>query len=153
MVIVIHAFMSSRLYFIIHYIFSWANHPWLAYNWTLMLPWGLSPGPLKVPYNTDSFFLTAIKLRVQFKLLAINFTSFHGQVLWYIDKVIHPYVTSRSLRFSDQSLLAVPRSRFKTKGDCKILAIKLLPLDLRSVDTFDTFKKKLKIHLCRLAFI
>ena len=28
-----------------------------------------------------------------------------------------------------------------------------LPLDLRSVDTVDTFKKQLKTHLFRLAFV
>ncbi|KAF7662209.1 hypothetical protein LDENG_00242460, partial [Lucifuga dentata] len=46
-------------------------------------------------------------------------------------------------------LLAVPCSRLKTKGDrtLEVLAPKLwnsLPLNLRSVDCLDTFKKQLR---------
>ena len=65
----------------------------------------------------------------------------------YIRDVLQPYVTSKSLRSSDQGLLVIPPSRRKTKGDCafEIVAPKRwnsLPLDLRSVDTVDPFKKR-----------
>ncbi len=35
----------------------------------------------------------------------------------YISNLLHPYITSRSLRSSDQGLLVVPRAQLKTKGD------------------------------------
>ncbi|KAF7653684.1 hypothetical protein LDENG_00079710, partial [Lucifuga dentata] len=53
--------------------------------------------------------------------------------------------------------LTVPRSRLQTKGDfaSEVVAPKFwnsLPFELRSVDTVDTFQKKLQTHLFRLAF-
>lgn len=67
---------------------------------------------------------------------------------------LQPYVTSRSLRFSNQGLLAVPRSRLQTKGDCgfELAAPKpwnSLLLDLRSVVDF---KKHVKTYVFRLEF-
>ena len=52
---------------------------------------------------------------------------------------------SRSLRSTDQKLLAVPKSRLKTYGDraFSVAAPKLwneLPLNLRSLDTINLFK-------------
>lgn len=62
----------------------------------------------------------------------------------YINSLLLP----RSLMPADQYLLAVPRSNLKTKGDGAFgfVAPRLrnsLPLDLRSVDTTDTFSNKL----------
>ena len=99
-----------------------------------------------------------IKFRIQFKVLVVTYRALHGQAPTYIRDLLQPYLTSRSLRSSDQGLLVVPRSRLKTKGDCafEVVAPKLwnsLPLNLRSVDTVDTFKKQLKTHLFRLAFV
>ncbi|KAF7646260.1 hypothetical protein LDENG_00190890 [Lucifuga dentata] len=82
--------------------------------------------------------------------------TLHGQTPSYISKLLQPYVTSRTLRSSDQGLLSVPQSRLKTKGNAFVaMAPKLwnsLPSNLRSLDSVDSFKKQLKIHLFRLAF-
>ncbi|KAF7659121.1 hypothetical protein LDENG_00002690, partial [Lucifuga dentata] len=72
-------------------------------------------------------------------------------------ELLQPYVTTRSLRSSDQGLLFVPRSRHKTKGDYafQVVAPKLwssLPLDIRTVNIVDTFKKKIKTYLFWSAF-
>ena len=71
-----------------------------------------------------------------------------------IRDLLQPHVTSRSLRYSDEGLLVVSQSRFKTKGDCafEVVAPKLwksLPLDFKGT----TFKKQLKTYLFRLAFV
>ncbi len=102
----------------------------------------------------------SIKFRIQFKILVITFRALHGQAPAYIRDLLQPYIASRSLRSSDQGLLVVPRSRLKNKGDCAfvlfVVAPKLwnsLPLDLRTFDTVDTFKKQLKTRLFRLAFV
>jgi len=70
-------------------------------------------------------------------LLLLYYRSLHGQAPVYICDLLHPYMTSRSLRSSDQGLLVVPRTRLKTKGDraFEIVAPTLwnaLPLDSRS---------------------
>ena len=60
------------------------------------------------------------------------------------------------LRSTDQKLLAVPKSRLKTYGDraFSVAAPKLwneLPLNLRSLDTINLFKKHLKTYLFKKA--
>ena len=64
---------------------------------------------------------------------------------------------SRTLRSTDQKLLAVPKSRLKTYGDraFSVAAPKLwneLPLDLRSLVTINLFKKHLKTDLFKKAY-
>ena len=66
-------------------------------------------------------------------------------------------VIVRTLRSTDQKLLAVPKSRLKTYGDraFSVAAPKLwneLPLDLRSLDTIYLFKKHLKTDLFKKAY-
>ena len=51
-----------------------------------------------------------VKFRIHFKGVL------HGQAPVYISHLLHPYITSRSLRSSDQGLLVVPHSQLKTKG-------------------------------------
>lgn len=74
----------------------------------------------------------------------------------YINERLNPHVPAWALRSSDQCSLAVPRSGLKTR-DCavEVVPLKLCnspPLNFRSVHVGDTFKKKLKTHLCRIAF-
>ncbi len=93
-----------------------------------------------------------IKFRLQFKILVILFTAMHGDASAYIEELLQPYNTGRTVRFTDQSLLFVPRTRLKTKEHCasEVLAPSLwnaLPLELRSLSTADTFKEQLKTHL------
>ncbi len=114
----------------------------------------------KISCNTDPDFFTlaSIKFRIQFKILVITFRALHGQAPAYIKELLQPCVTCRNTRSSDQGLLDVHCSRLKTKGDCafEVETPKLwnsLPLDLRSVDTVDIFKKQLKTHLFGLAFV
>ena len=64
-----------------------------------------------------------ICFRIYYKVLAITFRALHGQAPEHIMDLIHPYVTSGSLRSSNQDLPAVPRSRLKTKGDCAFVFV------------------------------
>lgn len=68
------------------------------------------------------------------------------------EKKQQPYNTRRNLRSSDQGVLVILPSRLKTKGGCAFEAVapklwNCVPLDLRSVDTVDTYKKQLNTHL------
>ena len=98
-----------------------------------------------------------IKFRIQFKVMVITYRALHGQAPAYIGDLLQPYVTSRSLRSSGQGLLIVPRTWLKPKGDCafEVVSPKLwnsLPLNLRTLDSIDSFKKQLKTYLFRLAY-
>ncbi len=99
-----------------------------------------------------------VKFRINLKIIVMVFRALHGQAPVYINEMLKPYNSSRNLRSSNQILLVVPRSRLKTKGDCafEVVVPKLwnaLPRELRSVDLVDIFKKQLKPHLFKLAFV
>ena len=75
----------------------------------------------------------------------------------YITELLSCRTCSLSLRFTDQKLLAVPKSRLKTSGDRAFSAAapklrKELPLDLRSLDIINLFKKHLKTDLFKKAY-
>ena len=104
-----------------------------------------------------SFHWLPIRFRIHFKVLVFTYRALHGQAPAYISDLLHPYITSRSLRSSDQGLLVVPRARLKTKGDraFEVVAPTLwnaLPIDIRSAVSVDAFKKQLKTYLFKLAF-
>ncbi|KAF7654411.1 hypothetical protein LDENG_00070170 [Lucifuga dentata] len=96
-----------------------------------------------------------LRFKIQFKILVLTFRALHGQTLTYTVELLQPYTPGRSLRSSDQGLLVIPRSRFKTKDDraFEVAALTLwnsLPPSLRSVDSVDSFKKQLKTHLFQI---
>ncbi len=98
-----------------------------------------------------------VKFRIQNKIIVLVFRALHGQAFFYLNELLQPYNSSRNLRSSKQILLVVPRSRLKTKGDCafEVVAPKLwnaLPLNLRSVDSVDIFKKQKRTLLCAAVF-
>lgn len=69
----------------------------------------------------------------------------------YLSNLLEPYVPPRSLRSSDQLLLAVPKSRLKLRGNrvFSVAAPKLwneLPLHVRHAPTLQVFKSRLKTH-------
>jgi len=60
-----------------------------------------------------------IKFRVDFRILLFAYKALHSLAPDYICDLIRPYTVSRSLRSPpcNQSLLSVPRSRWKSKSD------------------------------------
>ncbi|XP_054605511.1 SRC kinase signaling inhibitor 1 isoform X8 [Nothobranchius furzeri] len=75
----------------------------------------------------------------------------------YLATLLNKHSPSRALRSSDQGLLAVPRSRCRTRGDraFSVLAPSLwnqLPPSVRLSPSLPVFKNHLKTHLLRLAF-
>ena len=75
----------------------------------------------------------------------------------YITELLSYCTCSRTLRSTDQKLLAVPKSRLKTYGEraFSVAAPKLwneLPLDLRSLDTINLSKKHLKTYRFKKAY-
>ena len=98
-----------------------------------------------------------VQYRIHFKILLFVFKSLNGLAPSYVSDLLKSYAPSRSLRSADQLLLAVPKTRLKTRGDraFSVLAPKLwnqLPLQIRMAPTLNVFKSCLKTHfncLCR----
>ena len=99
-----------------------------------------------------------VEHRIVFKILLLVFKSLNNLAPSYISDLLTPYIPSRSLRSSNQSLLVVPRSIQKSYGDraFAVAAPRLwnaLPIRMRQPGfSLAAFKKCLKTYLFKNAF-
>lgn len=56
-----------------------------------------------------------VQHHIHLKILVLTFRTVRGQAPVQLFELLNPYSTSRSLRSSEQSLLMVPRTLFKTR--------------------------------------
>ena len=96
--------------------------------------------------------------RIQYKLMLITYKALNNQAPAYISDLLQPLSHTRTLRSSSKNDLKIPRSHSVTYGDrCfSIAAPKLwnrLPLKLKCADNLNAFKRDLKTHLFREAFL
>ena len=98
-----------------------------------------------------------VRFRIDFKLSLTVFKALNGMAPLYLSELLHRYIPTRSLRSADQSLLVVPKTKLKTRGDraFEAAAPKLwnsLPPHVRAAQTLEVFKSLLKTYLFSLAF-
>lgn len=158
---IIHAFISSRLDYC-NSLFtclskSSLDHLQLIQNAAARLLTRSSRTTHITPILSSLHWLP-IKFRIHFKVLLFTYRAMHGQAPVYICDLLRPYITSRSLRSSDQGLLAVPCSCRKTKGDraFEVVAPTLwntFPSDICSAVSVDIFRRMLKTYLFKQAFV
>lgn len=157
---IIHAFISSRLDYC-NSLFtclskSSLDHLQLIQNAAARLLTRSSRTTHITPILSSLHWLP-IKFRIHFKVLLFIYRAMHGQAPVYICDLLCPYITSRSLRSSDQGLLAVPCSCRKTKGDRAFEVVpptlwNALPSDICSAVSVDIFRRMLKTYLFKQAF-
>ena len=99
-----------------------------------------------------------VSFRIHYRLLLITYKALNGLAPSYIRDLLHDYIPRRSLRSSDQGLLAVPPVRLSTKGGraFEVVAPRLwnsLPQDMREASSVESFRRQLKTHLFRKAFV
>jgi len=99
-----------------------------------------------------------VRFRIDFKTLLFTFKARLGLAPSYIAELLTPYEPPCSLRSSGRSLLAVPKSRLRTKGDraFSVRAPQLwnnLPEEIRLASSVTSFKSLLKTHFYRMAFL
>ncbi len=87
-----------------------------------------------------------------------TFKTPHNSAPSYTSDRLHPSSTFRPLRLTDQSVLTVPHTLHKSKGDCAfaVRAPSLWnssPTSSRFAESVNTFKKLLKTHFYHLAFL
>ena len=90
-----------------------------------------------------------VRFRIDFKILLITFKARLGLAPSYVTEMLTPYEPVRSLRSSGGGLLAVPKSRLKSKGDqaFSVIAPRLwndLPEEIRLAESVTFFKSLLK---------
>ena len=157
---VIHAFITSRLDYCNALYYGLPQNQLARLQLVQNAAARLLTGTKRQEHITpvlSSLHWLPICFRIQFKMLLLVFKSFHGHAPTYISNMLQHYSTSKSLRSADKSLLHVPRSRLKHKGDraFAVAAPRLwnsLPPDIKSASTTKTFKCKLKTYLYTLAF-
>ena len=94
-----------------------------------------------------------VKARIQYKIACLCFQClYHNTMPSYLSDILHPYLTPRTLRSLDTSLLTIPRFCLEKYGRRSFsvfqpTAWNSLPLSLRKTQCFSTFKKKLNTYL------
>ena len=94
---------------------------------------------------------------IQFKILLTTFKCLNGKGPGYLTDLLIQHTPHHVLRSSGNSLLTVPRPRLKNYGDKAFAkaAPELwnnLPIDIRSCNSVNSFKKKLKTHLFKQTY-
>jgi hypothetical protein len=97
-----------------------------------------------------------IQQRVSFKLSCLVYRSLHGTAPAYLSGLLTSYIPTRSLRSSDLDLLSVPRcnTAFGSRG-FRSAGPRLwnsLPHNIRTTDSYSSFRSHLKTHLFSTAF-
>ena len=95
--------------------------------------------------------------RIDFKILLLVFKALIGLSPSYLSDLLLSYEPTRTLRSSGRGLLLIPKVRTKTHGEAAFCCYgphlwNSLPEDLRTAESVDIFKNKLKTHLFSLAF-
>ncbi|XP_029938415.1 uncharacterized protein LOC115381268 [Salarias fasciatus] len=98
-----------------------------------------------------------VRFRIDFKVLLLVFKCLNGLAPSYLADLFLPYRPSRALRSSGSALLCVPKARTKTHGEAAFghygpRLWNSLPENLRTAETVDIFKGRLKTHLFNQAF-
>ena len=110
------------------------------------------------PHMFDLHWLP-IKMRVRFKVLLLTYKAYNGMAPAYLCDLVKPYVPGRSgLRSENQCQLERTVTRLKSYGDrsFQFAAIQewhCLPQNIRESKSLEIFKKDLKTHLFKLAYL
>uniref|UniRef100_A0A671UM61 Reverse transcriptase domain-containing protein n=1 Tax=Sparus aurata TaxID=8175 RepID=A0A671UM61_SPAAU len=105
----------------------------------------------------ESLHWLPVRFRIDFKVLLLVFKCLNGIAPSYLSDLLLPYQPSRTLRSSGSGLLSLPKPRTKTHGEAAFSHYgprlwNSLPENLRSAETVDIFKGRLKTHLFNQTF-
>ena len=97
-----------------------------------------------------------IPSRIEYKILLLTYKSLNNLAPSYLSSLIQPYVPPRPLRSASKKLLCEHSSAKKYgerafKNSTSTLW-KRLPLDIKTSESVNIFKNKLKTHLFRIAY-
>ena len=99
-----------------------------------------------------------VSFRIDYKVLLLTHQCINGHAPPYLQELITPQTSNRTLRSTNSSLLRVPNIKLRTMGDRAFCSAaprlwNSLPDHLRATQTLDCFKTGLKTFLFRKAFL
>ena len=99
-----------------------------------------------------------VNRRVDFKTLMYTYKSLNGLAPEYLAELLHLYTPGRPLRSANHHLLDVPNFRLDTFGRRAFMVAapvlwNSLPTTIKTSDSLDIFKKRLKTHLYQQTFL
>ena len=121
---------------------------------------------MKVPHNQTRNVSTKhllstlhwmpVRRRIDFKITVLTYKLLSTGQPSYLACKITPYVTGRRLRSSESGTLTVPRIKtaigsraFRSEAQS---VWNLIPVDIRTTPSLESFRIKLKTHYFQLAF-
>ena len=98
-----------------------------------------------------------VSFRIEFKIMLITYKVLHDRAPIYIQELLQLYTPSRNLRSSNRNLLVKPYFNLNSYGKraFSVAAPELwnnLPEDIKSANSIDDFKRKLKTFLFMRAY-
>ncbi len=101
-----------------------------------------------------------IKERIKFKILLITYKALNGHAPAYISELLpsyHDHIPRQRLRSNTKMMLQEPRTELVTYGDRAFAKVaprlwNTIPVHIKSAQTVDVFKQKLKAHLFNEAY-
>lgn len=98
-----------------------------------------------------------VRFRIEYKICLLTYQCVYGSAPLYLKELINGHNPIRHLRSADSHKLQVPKSKLCTMGDraFQVVAPRLwnsLPNYLRSPQSLEVFKNKLKTYLFSIAF-
>lgn len=98
-----------------------------------------------------------VQYRIDYKILLLVYKSLNNLAPSYLSDLLHPYTSNRELRSGNKSLLRIPRTRLKKRGNRAFEVVgptlwNNLPIHLKMASTLSEFKTALKTYLFGLAF-
>ena len=98
-----------------------------------------------------------VQFRIHYKIALLVYRIFHNLAPDYLSELINIYQPGRALRSADKLLLAVPLIKLKSYGERSFAfsaahAWNELPHSIRTSQTIDGFKTKLKTFLFKKAY-
>ena len=107
--------------------------------------------PIYVKLHTA---IISMRKRVYYKLLLLTYKTLNGSAPEYLLNQSQDYCPTRVLRFGDQNLLSVKRTRMKIGDSSFAVAASILwnalPCQIKKARTIDCFKSMVKTHLFKL---
>ncbi len=98
-----------------------------------------------------------VQQRIEYKVLCLAYKALHGTAPVYLTEMLNKHEPLRELRSANKLLLKVPSTNLVTCGDrCFSKSAPTLwnrlPLTIRSAESLDTFKRRLKTYLFHIAY-
>ena len=99
-----------------------------------------------------------VKQRIDFKVATLIFKCMHELAPIYLMDLIVPYQPVRNLRSSTKNLLTVKKAHYKSVGERSFSFYgpnlwNSLPLNIRSINDFNKFKRDLKTYFFQSALL